>query len=194
MEWLFATHNGHKLREVQSFFPKSWLLRSLRDFGINHVPAESGDTLRENALIKWKAAAGAVSVPVFSEDTGLEVEALGGAPGVHTAVYAGENAPADAHYLKLLDALKLESNRTARFRTVICFSLPGGDCAYAEGFCEGRISTEVRGIEGFGYDPVFIPAGSELSFAEMDAELKNSFSHRRKAFEDFLKKLNEMQP
>ena len=194
MEWLFATHNEHKLREVQSFFPQGWLLRSLKDFQIHHVPKESGDTLRQNAFIKWKAAAEAVSIPVFSEDTGLEVDALGGAPGVHTAVYAGENAPADAHYLKLLEALKNEGDRTARFRTVICYSLPGGGCAYAEGFCEGRISTEVRGLKGFGYDPIFIPSGAEHSFAEMELDLKNSFSHRRKAFQDFLKKLNEMQP
>jgi XTP/dITP diphosphohydrolase len=154
---------------------------SLADAGIEKDIPEPFDTLKENALIKAQTIrqiSGGENC--FSEDTGLEVDALGGDPGVHSARYAGEPISPENNIRKLLRALADSTNRRARFITVICLILEDGKYFF-EGRCEGQILRSPAGTEGFGYDPVFLPDGSFKSFAEMTAEEKNKFSHRRKA-------------
>jgi XTP/dITP diphosphohydrolase len=180
---IFATNNSHKLEEIRFAVGSEIQIISLGDAGIQIEIPEPFDTLRENAQIKAQTIhrlSGGENC--FSEDTGLEVDALGGEPGVHSARYAGEPVSYANNTRKLLRALTDSANRRARFITVICLMLDAEE-HFFEGRCEGQILRTMTGESGFGYDPVFMPDGSSKSFAEMNAEEKNSFSHRRKASE-----------
>ncbi|HEV3223402.1 MAG TPA: RdgB/HAM1 family non-canonical purine NTP pyrophosphatase [Puia sp.] len=181
MKLIFASNNAHKLQELRTAIGSKVEILSLADAGIEKDIPEPFDTLKENALIKAQTIrqiSGGENC--FSEDTGLEVDALDGDPGVHSARYAGEPISPENNIRKLLRALADSTNRRARFITVICLILEDGKYFF-EGRCEGQILRSPAGTEGFGYDPVFLPDGSFKSFAEMTAEEKNKFSHRRKA-------------
>ncbi|KGN96544.1 hypothetical protein HQ39_00295 [Porphyromonas sp. COT-108 OH2963] len=187
MEAIFATHNNHKLHEVAQMLP-FWLhLRSLNDIGLTEEIIEDGSSLEENALIKARYVFSKnPSVDMaFADDTGLEVDALNGAPGIYSARYAGEHCSFKDNVDKLLRELQDFQEpelRRARFRTVIALILHGGEEHLFSGVVEGVIATDPRGIDGFGYDPIFIPDGFGESFSEMPLALKNSISHRGKAF------------
>jgi XTP/dITP diphosphohydrolase len=177
---VFATHNANKAREVQEMLGDAYDVRSLTDIGCHDEIPEDADTLEGNARIKARYVVDHFGLDCFADDTGLEVEALGGAPGVRTARYAGETADAQANMTKLLEEMKNAPNRNARFRTVFCV-IQGDEERLIEGVCEGEIATEQSGASGFGYDPVFNPKGYAVTFAEMTSEAKNAISHRGKA-------------
>lgn len=177
---LFATNNAHKLVEMRAAVGHLVNVIGLREAGIERDIAEPHATLEENAREKSTLIHSLTGTNCFSEDTGLEVYALGNAPGVHSARYAGEGRSTEDNIIKLLDQLKGRNDRRARFRTVISLIWKGNEYQF-EGICEGSIAEHKRGKDGFGYDPVFIPAGSTLSFAEMTLEEKSAISHRKKA-------------
>ena len=186
MKLIFASNNAHKLRELRSAVGSKVEIISLEEAGIQKEIPEPFDTLKENARIKAQTIrqlSGGENC--FSEDTGLEVDALGGEPGVHSARYAGEPVSSENNIRKLLRALADSTNRRARFITVICLILEDREYFF-EGRCEGQILRSPAGTDGFGYDPVFLPDGSFKSFAEMNAEEKNKFSHRRKAADQLI--------
>ena len=179
---IFATHNPNKLKEVQEMLGKGFSLRSLADIQLFDEIPETAPTLEGNALLKAKFVKARTGYDVFADDTGLEVEALGGEPGVYSARYAGPGKEAAANMEKLLLELSGKTDRSARFRTVI--SLLIGDEQYQfEGVVEGEITAHKSGSSGFGYDPVFLPKGSDRTFAEMTSGEKNAISHRGKAME-----------
>ena len=182
MEIIFASNNLNKIREINNVLGNSFTLLSLQDININEEIPENEMTLEGNALYKARHIFKASGKNVFADDTGLEVEALNGRPGVHSARFAGENKDSDANIEKLLSLLENETNRNARFRTVIALILDGKEYLF-EGTVTGKIIKERRGNQGFGYDPVFIPDGKSVTFAEMDLEEKNMISHRARAFE-----------
>ena len=188
---IFATNNPHKVAEIQSAIGGQLKIISLKDAGIEKEIPEPHETLRENALEKSRAIYLLTDgKDCFSEDTGLEVDALHGEPGVKSARYAGEPVSFSKNIDKLLANLDNADNRKARFRTVISLILNDREFFF-EGVCEGRILKRRRGTGGFGYDPVFIPDGARKSFAEMNAAEKNQYSHRKKAADKmvlFLKK------
>jgi len=180
---IFASHNAHKIQEVQEILGEDLVsIIGLKDMGFHDEIEETGDTLAENALIKARAVHGKTGQNVFSDDTGLEVYALDLAPGVHTARYAGESKDSDANMNKMLDALAGRQDRKARFRTVVALIYEGQEYLF-EGIVDGNISVNRAGVKGFGYDPVFIPQGYDKTFAELDAEIKNSISHRFRAMQ-----------
>ncbi|MDE6711474.1 MAG: RdgB/HAM1 family non-canonical purine NTP pyrophosphatase [Alistipes sp.] len=180
MEIIFATNNAHKLSEVQAVLGDEFRLVTPRDCGITEEIPETQATLEGNALQKARYLYKRTGRDCFADDTGLEVEALGGAPGVHSARYATDGHDFAANNRLLLENLAGQQNRRARFRTVIALIL-GGEEHLFEGIVEGRIIDAGRGGEGFGYDPLFVPEGSDLTFAEMDAAAKNAVSHRGRA-------------
>lgn len=182
---IFATNNQNKVDEVRAVLSKKFNILPLKEAGIDIDIPEPHDTLEENASEKSRTIFNLTGKNCFSEDTGLEVQALGGEPGVKSARYAGENRSFDANVDKLLYNLKEVADRKARFRTVISLLLDEKEY-YFEGVCNGRISPERKGNNGFGYDPVFIPDGSELTFAEMNMKEKNRYSHRKKAMEKLI--------
>ena len=182
MDLIFASNNKHKIKEINNILGNSFRLLSLSDVNIDEDIAENETTLEGNALAKARYVHEATGMDVFADDTGLEVEALGGRPGVHSARFAGENKNSDANIDKLLLLLEGKSNRNARFRTVIALILNGTEYLF-EGIVNGSIIDEKRGSQGFGYDPVFIPESRGLTFAEMDLDAKNRISHRARAFE-----------
>lgn len=185
MKLILASNNSHKLEEIQSLLPKNIKVISLREAGIEKDIPEPFPTLQENASTKARTIFDITGQNCFGEDTGLEVYALNMEPGVKSARYA-ENEPAFNNNIeKLLASLANEKNRKARFRTVICLILEGKEYFF-EGICEGEIMEDERGMNGFGYDPVFKPAGSGKVFAEMKLEEKNLFSHRAKAIEQLV--------
>ena len=177
---IFATNNRHKVEEIQAAIGHQLEVVSLKEAGIEIDIPEPFDTLEENAKEKSRVIHQFTNQNCFSEDTGLETYALNGEPGVKSARYAGENKDFSANTRKLLNRLGTTTNRAARFRTVIALIWEGKEFLF-EGICQGRIITEPRGQQGFGYDPVFIPDGSDRTFAEMNMEEKNVFSHRKKA-------------
>jgi XTP/dITP diphosphohydrolase len=188
MEIIFATNNINKIREINHLLGKSFSLLSLKDINLDEDIPENEPSLEGNAIEKARYIFRATGKNVFADDTGLEVEALNGRPGVHSARFAGENKDSEANIDKLLSLLRNESNRNARFRTVIALIFEKKEYLF-EGIVRGKIINERRGGQGFGYDPVFIPEGSSLTFAEIPLESKNMISHRAKAFEklkDFL--------
>ncbi len=189
---IFATNNQHKIDELQAAVGQQLQLITLRQAGINIDIPEPFHTLRENAAEKSRVIHELTGKDCFSEDTGLEVDAIGGAPGVHSARYAGEGKSSGDNIDKLLGALAGLSERSARFHTVISLLL-NGRSYFFEGICEGNILTSGKGIAGFGYDPVFVPLGSEKSFAEMSLEEKNIFSHRKKAADQLIRFLHTQQ-
>ena len=185
MKLVFATNNNHKLKEVRQLMPASVEILSLRDIGCDDDLPETGRTLNDNAFQKAQYVYEKYGWNCFADDTGLEVQALGGRPGVISARYAGPACRASDNINKLLAELKNESNRTARFRTVIaCFI--ENEVLYFEGQIDGNITENLKGDSGFGYDPVFRPNGSELTFAEMTAEQKNLNSHRSESIKKFI--------
>lgn len=189
MQIVFATNNVHKLSEIRAILGRQMEILSLADIGCHDDIPETADTLEGNALIKARWVKERYGFDCFADDTGLEVEALGGGPGVHTARYAyPDRHDPVANTRKLLAELHDKDNRAARFRTVIAL-IQGTDEHLFEGIVEGHIATEERGTEGFGYDPVFAPEGGEKTFAELGVEAKNCISHRARAVKklaDFL--------
>lgn len=191
MKLVFATHNNNKLREVQSLLPSSITLLSLTDINCIEEIAETGTTLQENAQLKADYVTKNYNYPCFADDTGLEVDALNGAPGVYSARYAGEQCNAEDNMNKLLTALEKEPNRAARFKTVIALNLPKEQKQFT-GIAEGEITLEKYGRKGFGYDPIFRPKGYPNTFAELPLEEKNSISHRGKAVTLLVNYLKEL--
>lgn len=199
MKLVFATNNKHKLEEVRQILPPVYDILSLSDIGFNDEIEETGDTLEANSLLKvrsvtdWLKAKG-TDMPdgVFADDTGMEVAALGGAPGVHTARYAGEPADDAANRRKLLAELDKTGNndRRACFRTVVTLAR-NGKTEQVEGRVDGLIATEEHGTGGFGYDSLFIPEGGKRCFAELTPAEKNSISHRGRAMEKLRQLLSE---
>ena len=177
---IFATNNEHKIKEIQSLVGSDFTIITLEQAGIDIDIPEPHDTLQENAYEKAITIENITKQNCFSEDTGLEIEALNGEPGVKSARYAGGDRNFQANIDKVLEKLNGITNRKAQFRTVICL-LWNKEVFYFEGICKGTIAETMHGGEGFGYDPIFIPEGASKSFAEMTMEEKNKFSHRQKA-------------
>ena len=174
---VFATNNPHKAREVEQILGPGFEVKTMKDIGCLEEIEETEPTLEGNALLKAHYVRVKYGYDCFSEDTGLEVDALGGAPGVHTARYAGESRDPEQNIQLLLQNLEGKENRKARFRTVIALILHGKE-TLIEGICEGSIALEKSGTGGFGYDPVFVPKGYDLTFAELGDDVKNTISHR----------------
>jgi XTP/dITP diphosphohydrolase len=177
---IFATNNENKAKEVQAILPAGMQVVTLKQAGIDQEIPEPFDTLEENALEKARVIHRLAGKNCFSEDTGLEVDALEGAPGVHSARYAGEARSDSANMEKLLRQMEGKTARRARFRTVLALIWNNEEHLF-EGVCTGHIAFAPSGSNGFGYDPVFIPEGSDRSFAAMTLEEKSRFSHRKKA-------------
>ena len=180
MKLVFATNNRHKLQEVRDIVGDRVEVLSLADIDCHDDIPEIADTLQGNALIKARHIYEKYGLDCFADDTGLEVETLGGAPGVYSARYAGDECDSEANMQKLLENLTGKSNRNAQFRTVIALIVKGEEMLF-NGIVKGIIATEKKGDSGFGYDPVFIPEGCSESFAQMSCEMKNSMSHRFRA-------------
>ncbi len=190
MKLVFATNNRHKLDEVRAIVGDRVEVLSLNDIGCHDEIPETADTLQGNALIKARYIYDKYGLNCFADDTGLEVEALGGEPGVYSARYAGEECSSEANMQKLLHNLTGKSNRNAQFRTVIALIINGEEKLF-NGIVKGSITEEKRGDSGFGYDPIFIPEGFSESFAQMSSEQKNSISHRYRATEQLSNYLKE---
>ena len=192
MKIVFATNNAHKLSEIKAILGDRMEILSLADIDCHDDIPETADTLEGNALIKARWVYERYGLDCFADDTGLEVEALNGGPGVHTARYAyPDRHDPEANTQKLLAELKESDNRRARFRTAIALILNGEEHLF-EGIVNGKISTEKRGTEGFGYDPVFSPEETGKTFAELGVEVKNQISHRARAvakLAEYLQKL-----
>ncbi len=186
MDLVFATNNEHKLKEIRSILGDSVNLLSLKDIGCNEDIPETGHTLEANASQKAKFIFEKYNINCFADDTGLEIQALNGEPGVYSARYAGEEKNSVKNMQKVLKNLEGKTDRTARFRTVISLIINGEEKLF-EGIVTGRIIETPKGNLGFGYDPVFVPNGYENTFAELGDEIKNKISHRARA----VKKLTE---
>jgi XTP/dITP diphosphohydrolase len=182
---IFATNNQHKVDEIRAVPEIGFEIITLKEAGILIDIPEPHDTLEANASEKSKTIYDLTQKNCFSEDTGLEVEAINGEPGVKSARYAGEEKTFQKNIDKLLDNLSGVENRNARFRTVISLILNGKEYLF-EGICNGEILATERGSKGFGYDPIFVPTDSNLTFAEMTIEEKNNFSHRKKAMDKLI--------
>lgn len=179
---VFATNNQHKLDEIRQILGSTFEVLSLNDIGCHEEIPEDHDTLQENALQKAKYIADHYEVDCFADDTGLEVEALNGEPGVHSARYAeGTDHDSEANMDKLLHKLGNNNNRRARFRTVIALIIRNQEEKLFEGIVKGHIAYEKKGTEGFGYDPIFVPDGYDESFAQLGLDIKNGISHRARA-------------
>lgn len=187
---VFATNNAHKLEEIASILGEKIELLSLKDIGCTADIPETADTLQGNAIQKAEYIHYHYGFDCFADDTGLEVEALDGAPGVFSARYAGDGHNSEANMQKLLQNLQGVENRKAQFRTVICLILDGKQHLF-EGICKGEIIKEKRGSAGFGYDPIFVPEGYNESFAQLGNAVKNKISHRAKAVEMLCKYLKK---
>lgn len=185
---VFATHNANKLEEIRNIL-KNYEVVGLHDIGCHEEIVEDADNLQGNAKIKADFVTNNYHFNCFADDTGLEVEALDGAPGVYSARYAGEGCSYHDNVVKLLEAMKGICNRKARFRTVVALNLNGKQYFF-EGIVNGRILEEEHGNGGFGYDPIFQPEGFEETFAEMPMEVKNKISHRGRAVEKLVKFLS----
>lgn len=188
---VFATNNAHKLAEIRAMVGDKFQIKSLADIGCHADIPETADTLEGNALIKARYVRDHYGLDCFADDTGLEVAALGGAPGVHTARYAfSDRHDPVANTKKLLRELKGQPDRRAAFRTVIALII-GGEEHLFEGRVDGEIATEERGTEGFGYDPVFVPEQMNKTFAQLGLDVKNRISHRARAVKKLCDFLNE---
>ncbi len=188
---VFATNNAHKLEEISAMLNDKVELLSLKDIHCHVDIPETADTLEGNALLKAQYICEHYNMDCFADDTGLEVEALNGAPGVYSARYAGEEGhDSEANMKRLLEELKNEENRKARFRTIIALIL-NGEVYKFEGIVKGHILREKKGMTGFGYDPLFVPEGYIESFAELGEEIKNQISHRAQAVQKLVKFLQE---
>ena len=191
MKLVFATNNKNKVIELKALLPKSIEILSLADIGCNEEIEESENTIEGNAKIKADYVTKNYGYDCFADDTGLEVEALHGAPGVYSARYAGENVTYNDNVNKLLFEMQKHQNRSAQFRTVIALNLNGNQTLF-EGVCKGKILTEKHGNQGFGYDPIFQPLGFEQSFAQMNLQEKGKISHRGLATTKLVAFLNKL--
>lgn len=201
MELVFATNNRHKIEEVQHLLKDNFRLLSLQDINCTEELSETGDTLEANALQKARYVHKKFGVNCFADDTGLEIEALNGRPGVYSARYArlnepfgqaGEEKSAEKNIEKVLTEMKGISNKNSCFKTIISLIINNKEYLF-EGKVNGLISTEIKGNKGFGYDPIFIPNGSNRSFAEMSLEEKNKISHRALAVKKLAEFLNSLK-
>ncbi len=192
MELVFATNNAHKVKEIQSILGDEFRLLSLNDIGCDEDIPEEQETLEGNASQKAFYVYDKYGYNCFADDTGLEIDALNGEPGVYSARYAGEEKSSEANIQKVLTKLAKINNRNARFRTVISLVINGKEVLF-EGIVNGEILTEKRGDEGFGYDPVFKPEGKNQSFAEMELSEKNKISHRGRAVQKLVEYLKETE-
>ena len=179
-ELVFATNNAHKLRELREIAGDKFTILSLKDINCNDDIPETADTIKGNALIKANYIKDKYGYDCFADDTGLEIEALGGEPGVYSARYAGEECDSEKNMAKVLEKLQGKTNRAARFVTFIALC-QGEETLTFEGEVQGEILTERHGNGGFGYDPIFKPLEADCSFAEMSADEKNAISHRGRA-------------
>ena len=191
MKLVFATNNLHKLKEVQEMLSNAIEVLSLKDIGCFEDIEETESTLEGNAKLKADYITEKYGFDCFADDTGLEVEALDGNPGVYSARYAGEHGNAEKNMEKLLNELQNKSSRKAKFRTIIALNLRNKQYLF-EGICEGEILNEKSGVKGFGYDPIFKPKNASSSFAEMNSEEKNIISHRGIAIQELVQFLNSL--
>jgi len=191
MKLVFATNNLHKLKEVQEVLSDSIEVLSLKDIGCFEDIEETESTLEGNAKLKADYITEKYGFDCFADDTGLEVEALDGKPGVYSARYAGAHGNAEKNMEKLLNELQNKSNRKAKFRTIIALNLRNKQYLF-EGICDGKILNEKTGVKGFGYDPIFKPSNASSSFAEMNSEEKNIISHRGIAIQELVQFLNSL--
>ncbi|MBV7533830.1 RdgB/HAM1 family non-canonical purine NTP pyrophosphatase [Chitinophaga sp. sic0106] len=192
MKLIFATNNENKVREFKSLLGDQFEIVTLLDAGIDIDIPEPHDTLEANAREKSTTIHRMTGTNCFAEDTGLEIAALSGAPGVLSARYAGEQKSSADNINKVLEELQGKTDRTAQFRTVISLILNDKEYQF-EGVSKGTITTDIRGSKGFGYDPVFVPDGADKAFAEMDLSEKNQYSHRARAFQKFVAFLQGLQ-
>ena len=190
MKLVFATNNQHKLEEIRKILQPKFEIVSLNEIGCHTDIPETGSTLEENALIKARYVFDNYGLDCFADDTGLEVEALNGAPGVYSARYAGDGHDSAANRRKLLKDMNCQTDRRARFRTVICL-IENGEEHLFEGEVKGQILDEERGSFGFGYDAVFMPDEYDRTFAELGETVKNKISHRAKAVEQLCRYLRK---
>lgn len=188
MKVCFTTNNQHKLQEVKEILGDSIELLSLSDIGFSGDIPETHETLEENSLEKAQYIFDRYRIPVFSDDSGLEVKLLDQKPGVHTAHYSGSR-DAVANMKKVLNELGKEQDRTAQFRTVMTYISESGKPQQFEGIVKGTVALEMSGAEGFGYDPIFIPENYDRTFAELSSEIKNQISHRKRALEKLVNHL-----
>jgi len=191
MKLVFATNNLHKLKEVQEMLSNSMEVLSLKDIGCFEDIEETEITLEGNAKLKADYITKKYGFDCFADDTGLEVEALDGKPGVYSARYAGEHGNAEKNMEKLLFELKNKLSRKAKFRTIIALNITNKQYLF-EGICDGEILNEKTGVKGFGYDPIFKPSNASCSFAEMSSEEKNIISHRGIAIQELVQFLNSL--
>ena len=191
MKLVFATNNLHKLKEVQEMLSDSIEVLSLKNIGCFEDIEETESTLEGNAKLKADYVTEKYGFDCFADDTGLEVEALDGKPGVYSARYAGAHGNAEKNMEKLLNELQNKSNRKAKFRTIIALNLRNKQYLF-EGICDGKILNEKTGVKGFGYDPIFKPSNASSSFAEMNSEEKNIISHRGIAIQELVQFLNSL--
>jgi XTP/dITP diphosphohydrolase len=187
---VFATGNSNKVREVLELLHAGIEIVSLKEIGCEEDIPETQPTIEGNALQKALYVKEHYQRDCFAEDTGLEIHALGGEPGIYSARYAGEAKDSEANMAKVLTKLADKSDRSAQFRTVVALTLNGATHTF-EGICKGTIATAKQGTDGFGYDPIFIPEGYDISFAEMSAAEKNKISHRGKAIRQLIAFLNQ---
>lgn len=180
MKLVFASNNKNKIKEIQQLLPSSIEIVSLEDIGCHEEIPETADTIEGNAILKANYVTEKYGYDCFADDTGLEVEALNGAPGVYSARYAGEQRSSEDNMDRLLEALSDKSNRNAQFKTVITLNIKGKQHLFT-GIAQGEITLAKVGSEGFGYDPIFQPVGYKETFAELSSALKNQISHRGKA-------------
>jgi len=190
MKIVISTNNKNKYKEIREMLPKSIELVTLKDIGCTEDIPETSDTLEGNAGLKTAHVLNNYGYDCFADDTGLEVDALGGAPGVYAARYAGENATYSDNVNKILKEITGKKNRNAKFRTVISLRIDGMEYLF-EGICSGKITTKKYGNEGFGYDPIFQPDGSNITFSEMSLEEKAKISHRGIAIRKLVEFLEE---
>ena len=192
MKLVFASNNKNKIQEIQALVPNTIQIVSLEEIGCTEDIPETADTIEGNAILKANYVTEKYGYNCFADDTGLEVDALNGAPGVYSARYAGEQKDANDNMDKLLSELEDKSNRKANFKTVIALNLNGKQNLFT-GIINGKIIKEKIGTNGFGYDPIFEPEGSSITFAEMSREEKNAQSHRARALAKMIAFLNETQ-
>ena len=191
MKLVFASNNAHKLAEVRAKLPHKFEILSLKDVLGDVDIIEDGSTLEENAVIKARYVYNKTGLNCFADDTGLEIAALRGEPGVYSARYAGADCSFDDNMNKVLRNLEGTTNRSAKFRTVVCLIIDGKESLFA-GEVDGVMTKEKRGDDGFGYDPIFLPDGFSESFAEMSLEEKNKISHRGRAVEKLVSALSQL--
>ena len=185
MKLIFATHNSNKAFEIQKLLPEHFQVLTLNDIDFQEEIPENEPTIEANSAFKAQFIFNKFNLNCFADDTGLEIEALNGKPGVHSARYAGEERNSDANMNRVIDELSGIENRNARFKTVITLII-NGDQHIFEGIVNGQIISEKRGTNGFGYDPIFIPENETRTFAEMNLSEKNKYSHRARALEKMI--------